>query len=495
MPSRIPAPGILGFALLLLMLQFASGTDHLFAYLIFVVVLLSGWVFNLLGGLTTVSGVAVTAMVLKFVILSQIAKLIVWQPADHNLEVPQITAGVFAVGLLGICLAAWLAAKAGIRRYLFHHPMEMPWLRSMAIVVFGVGLLATVGSIALGGGEEGGLRVGGIAGVLRQFSFCLGFSVVVTTACVVLESQGQRCLGWFNGLPLLFSFLSGLLYASKQGMFEPFLYLLMTLWAFGFRLRPRHLVAGGCISLIAVMLLYPFAQQARNEVRGLGFKQTVMEMTSLLRRDFGSWEGYAELRDREEASGDDFKDYRYFDVSSSFLERLSLIKMVDLLVSATLRNGPGGSETVTHGFKMLLPRFLYPQKPVWNTGQILGHRAGMLADDDESTQISFGFIADAFGAYGWAGAFWIPFCIALAFFLMFRALLGPVAGNVWSVFFATQFQHSFTEATIASMVLEILYRPMIYLVIHLGLLGLLKVWELSRQDRHFRREQGRESWS
>jgi hypothetical protein len=118
---------------------------------------------------------------------------------------------------------------------------------------------------------------------------------------------------------------------------------------------------------------------------------------------------------------------------------------------------------------MMVPLAIYPQKPVWNTGQLLAHKAGMLAEDDESTQVSFGFIANSFSAFGWWGAFAIPFLLCLGFFLVYKYLLGSLHQSIWGIFFVAQLQHAFTEATIASMTLMVLYAPLAYVVLNLGL--------------------------
>jgi hypothetical protein len=272
----------------------------------------------------------------------------------------------------------------------------------------------------------------------------------------------------FNAVPFFVSFVFGVLYASKEGMFAPFLYLALAACAFKFTIRGVHLILFLGVALVATFIFYPFGQLARNEVRGFGFKDTIKESGRFMAGHFGSLDGFQEMLSAEANAPPEQDYYNYYRKPLGLLERMSLIKMADLLTAATLREGTSGWETVTHGFKMMVPRAIYPQKPVWNTGEILAQKVGMLAEDDESTQVSFGFIADAFSAFGWWGAVIIPFLLCLGFFLVYKYLLGALRQSIWGIFFAAQLQHAFTEATIASMTLTILYTPLMYVALHLA---------------------------
>src|SRR5260370_36513530 len=64
-PSRIRLDLLIGGAVLLLFLQLASGTQQVYAELVFLFIVLSGVTVNLLGGLSTLGGFCVAAMSLK----------------------------------------------------------------------------------------------------------------------------------------------------------------------------------------------------------------------------------------------------------------------------------------------------------------------------------------------------------------------------------------------------------------------------------------------
>src|SRR5262245_9978532 len=99
LPARIRLDYVVGGALALLVFQLVSGTLQLYAELIFLFIVLSGVTVNLLGGFKSLSGVVVAFLSLKFVIISQIVKVFLWEPGDSRLEVPLETASILLLGM------------------------------------------------------------------------------------------------------------------------------------------------------------------------------------------------------------------------------------------------------------------------------------------------------------------------------------------------------------------------------------------------------------
>jgi hypothetical protein len=277
--------------------------------------------------------------------------------------------------------------------------------------------------------------------------------------------------GWTNGLPTALFFMLGILSASKQGMFEPFLLVILTAIAFRFRFSLVHLGVAGFLAIFAVGVLFPFAQVARSFTRGYGLADTVTATAEFASKHFSSLEGFSQLHEQYDDAADRAELTQYYERKIGLLERVSLIKMVDLLVFATDIQGESEWETIAHGFKMVMPRFLYPDKPAINTGTFLGKKAGVISDDDWGTQISFGFIADAYSAFGWLGVALIPGIVTGCFGLLFGWLVGSLERNVWCIYLFAEFQHFFAEQTISAMTLTVLRRPIwlvaIYVLIRL----------------------------
>lgn len=453
---------LFGFGLVLLIAQFATGTPLAFALLVFAGLVAAGLTVAVLGGVTTLPGFCVAMLALKFLVVSQVSKTVLFEPATSNLSYPMTTIGALVIGMFGLLLAAWCTRLIGVRRVIIEGERDVDKLHAAAIVSLSIGLFSYLVVKLFAGGEGGGIRVGGVFGILRQLSFFLGLSIALGTACTIVRSGGTRLFSWLNAIPFSVQFLMGFVDAGRMKMIEPVVLLLLTALAFGYRFRPRH----GLAALVAVafgyFFLIPFGHVARSETRDPDFERNIASTMEFLERHFVSREGWKQFYNQYDESLADLGN-SYFDEPNGLLDRLSLIKPMDMLVAGTVEEGESGWETVSHGFKMLPPRKLYPQKPPIGTGTILGHRAGVLDESDNGTQVSFGFIADSFSSFGWLGVAVIPCLIGLGFFLVYGSLVGPLRDNVWCVSMMAHFQHYFAENSIAAMILTIFQQSIVFL--------------------------------
>lgn len=455
--------GVLGASFAFLLLVLAGGATAMFALLAFIAVLSLGMAFVIQGGWRTLNGVCVAMLALKFLLVSQLAKVALGEPGDRNLEQPLVTMGVLAVGSAALLIAAGVAQWVALRQPVMGPEWSEDKLRTAALLAL---LIGTGSYLVLK--VAGGVRVGGVFGVLKQFLFLQGLAVALGTAWTVVHSRGRRLFSWLNGLPFGVQFAAGFIDAGRMHMIEPVLIVLLTAVAYGFRFRVMHFLSGLLAVLLAYFFLIPFGHLARTETRHETFSANLVATGAFLYENFSSGSGWRKFYTEYDESLEDLGN-SYFDVPHGLLDRLSLIKPMDLLVTATLREGESGWETVTHGLEMLPPRILYPRKPAIGTGSLLGQKAGVLTDEDEGTQITFGFMADAFSSFGWAGVAIISFVIGLGFFTVYGKLVGPLAGNVWCVCLMAHFQHYFAENNIAAMVLTIAQQSLVFLAAYYGL--------------------------
>jgi hypothetical protein len=474
----------LGFAVALFALQVASGTNPLFAELVFIFTLLLAFTVNLLGGLHTVAGFCVAVFGLKTVVVSQVGKVAYWEPAHLELAEPVTTLLVLVCGLAGITVAGVLTRSFTVKRPVLTAFQDEPTLRVAAWLTCGIGLMSLLGMIAMGA-EDGMIRVGGVAGILRQLSFTMKLAVVFSTAHTLVRSGGRQAFGRLNCAAMGAMFLFGLLTAGKQMMFEPPLLFAVTAVAFGYTFRPVHFAALLALGVLAQAVLFPFAQVARNFVRGYGLVQSVELTAGFIGALARTGQPLAQLHAAIEVDENSSQEgLTYFHGENRMLERFSMVKAVDILVTETLRDGISGWETISHGFRMLVPRILNPSKPAINTGNFLGHKAKMLGDNDEGTQVSFGFIADSFSAFKWWGAFLVPCVLLTAFILVYRTLTGPLERNVWCAFLMCDFQHSFTEHPIASMLISLVLAPLVYYALS-QLIRVTETWLRKQRPFYF----------
>jgi hypothetical protein len=461
---------------MLFVLQLLTGTNLDYALLAFGFTFFTAMAVNSAGGPLTVSGFGIAMLGLKIVIISQWAKVFFGQPGDSYLDVPVLTIGVLTVGMISIWLGG-LTVGPLIGQKKILKPMErIDLLLGLSIVVYVLGLFSYLYVMFHGFDQmSGDVSVGGFVGVLRQLGFIYPISTISAIAYTIIASGHKRSIGIWAAIPLATQFLFGILSTSKQMMFEPFLIYLLTCLAFGYKFRVRHMVLVSLIFIIMITILFPFAQLGRAFTRDNDPRQNLM-LTNLFIKDiFLNQENLEEVETFMEDAAYKKQRFLYYGRDMGLLDRMSLIEQNDELIRAVGEQGFSGWHTVIHGFKMLPPRLLYPDKPVYNTANYFGHKTETLGDEDFSTQISMGIIAEAYDAFGWVGVIVIPYLAMATFILLFNTLSGTLERNIWAVFLIGIFQHNLVEATVSSITLYIFQFPILLLVTYFVLIKTVNV--------------------
>lgn len=456
LPTRFNLTIPVAAAIVLFIGQLISGTSFVFSALIFMYILYLLLSVNNLGGMTTLSGFCIVMMGIKIVVISQIAKLLFWQPADRFLEVPEITAGVLFAGTLSIFAATWVARRIRFRNELMQPVIEAKALKKIWVASYIFSLITYVSVQVYGTDETTNLvSVDGIVGFLRQFTFIYPLPVISATAYTILSSDRRHSLGWMAVLSILTETGEGILATSKIAISEPIVMYLLTCIAFRFPFKWRHLSGAAIAFILLVFFFYPLSQVGRGYARTADFSYNVSALMEVTSRGVDEWQ--KELDNTTEA----YTQFQYYGKDMAVLDRFSLIEQVDELVAATLATGPTGWLTIEHGFKLMIPHFLYPDKPLYNSANFLGHRIGILSEGNDTTQISFGLTAEAFSAFEWVGVIIIPFILNLLFFIVYKKIVGPIFYNIWAIWLIGIFQHAFVETTIATMLSYLIRFPLL----------------------------------
>ena len=160
------------------------------------------------------------------------------------------------------------------------------------------------------------------------------------------------------------------------------------------------------------------------------FEENVRRASDLALDIVGNPLKYHDLEANKEKKEKVYTDFNYYSHSEATLGRYTLLPVADGVVDAALNLGTTGMYTITPGFEMSLPRFLYPDKPFANMGNFLAHREpGLLPNKrDVTTGITVGFFADAFTSFGWLGVSLIPCLIMFFFQAIYSCLIG---GRIW----------------------------------------------------------------
>lgn len=465
--SRVSRPlYLLGAALLLLVLQLLSGTGAVYASLVFALLVATYTAVCWAGGLETLFGIAIFYLLLQHVLISQIAQVLFWEPADAPLRRPIETMGVYAVGMASLAVGVRLAnlfRRRNVPLFVAEtRPSRLLWMSILCTIFSTVLFLAThtVGTDS----KTGGAIQGGVLGPLKQISLLGPLAIASGTAYMIKVSGGRRSFGLVNGIPIFVHIAAAILGANREASVNPVIIYALTCIAFRYRFQSKHyglLLIG---AYIANFIIFPYALIARNFVRNGSFEENVSRSADMMMEIIQNpFEYHNQVNNLAARKSRTLSQFDYYSHSSPTLDRYTVISWTDAIVDATINHGETGWETITPGFQASLPRFLNPDKPFVQTGNFLAHREpGLMPNKkDHTTGITLGFFADAFSSFGWLGISVIPCLIILCVMTIYRLLIDVrIWGNVLMLSLVTQITWSFSEATVADMIMLCLVGPL-----------------------------------
>ena len=457
--------------LLLLTLQLLSGTQIAFALLVSVFCLLTYLSVMACGGLGTLTGIAIFYMACQHILVSQMAKLYFWQPADTNLVRPLETLLVYDIGMFGLFLGCLLSGRVAARRKrpVFDKvtdPQRLMWLAyvSTAIAIFSTAYSGTQTFDA----TTGEINLGGIHGLLHSISYLAPLSVAAGTAYMIVSSHGKRSLGGINGIAIAVFFLFGVIGAGRQMMTTCIVIYFVTCFFFRFKFRLVHFAVLIVGAYIVQFILFPYSLYARGYTHTANFEQNMKRSGELLLDVIGNPVKYQQKA--ATAKGISLARHMYYGVGNivpfGTLDRYSVIMTTDGIVEGTLDNGTIGMKTISPGFEMMVPRIFSPEKVAVNPNTLAHRTVGLVGRKDFTTGITTGFISDAFSSYSWIGGFGIPFLISLLLFSAYRLMfVGSLWYNVYSISLIYYMSWQFSELGIGAQIVLILQGSLVTLIV------------------------------
>ncbi len=443
-PDHIKAKHLIFFATTLLVLQLASGTHPLFATCIFFYTLLAGTAFNFGGGLYTYTGSFIAFQSLEVVLISQVAKLILWQPADSNLQTPLHTAGIYVAGMAAECAAVIVCSKYRRKEPIFDSRKDESRMMEMSIAGSMLGIVASFLLFTLGLQSEGGIKQASIWGYLNQLQYFLPLGIMLGTAYLIRASDGKRSARWWTVMPIVYMSLQGVALNSKQGIFQPvFTWLLVCLV---YRYKFSKLQIAGIIAYVifGAYIIFPVVQYSRAYVREGNLIQRAQLVYQFTTQNglIAIREAYINDEELESESADEHYFF-YYGRDMQLLDRFSLIETEDAVVRYAERVGSYGLEPFADEAISIVPRFMLPNKDDYlhiSMANVLGRATGMLGPEDEQTFISFSMFATTYFLAGWGGVTALIFAVMAITFTVIDSFYGdarksyyallPIVGNI-----------------------------------------------------------------
>jgi hypothetical protein len=422
-----------------------------------------GFLAVLEANVTTALGILNLLLVGRFLLGAYVTKnLLMGESITARMSAPEETAAVMLLGFAGV----WAGTAAVCRNVRslpqFRVRVDPRNLLVLSLVFFIVGGISSI-AVRIVGADD---AVGGVWGIAKSIAPMR----ILALPALMLYLWSTDSRRWLTH-PMVLScalllLVLGVLSSSKQNMAEPLvIYFLMAVARYGW----RHPVAWMSIPLtIAIFqfFIFPIGQYARQA----GAEHKNAREAAIATADI-TW-GYltdsayrAYIQRFVTGSDRTEKPLSYLGEDIGAYGRLAMIGEADRLVSATKMYGYTGWETIRDALLLQVPYFLYPNKPQLGTNNFLGRYTGDLRPEDMSTQVSYGFMANAYNVSGFATVF--PLSVITSFFVLgLLALMasGPVYANPWSFAAVIGAHQSYVEASFSGQ-FSVFHAPILAVVV------------------------------
>ncbi len=411
---------IIGLILFLAVGEVASGTALPFVATMSVAMLAICVTYNMLGGLGTIGGILFAAFAVYTLVLSQFAKVFIFEAADLNLRAPQLTIAVYAVFFLslmvGVFLFAWI-------RLDLPKPLE-PSTETHSEVMYAVSLvLGLAGTTYM---VNFSLAHPDMAtslghGVARAFSALLPLSLVIAVDARIRRTEGRYCFGWAAFWPAAAIQLFGFAAGSRTGYVLPPFIIFVTAYFRGFRFRLRHYAVAAAMTAVLFLFVSPWYLWTRGFRDQPNLWREIATMSRLAAAAPQHWEQATEsigasMQTSHARAGD------YFRKPGTYtLNRLTLIPD-DGAVIAACSHYHWGPATVEIDVANSIPHFLMPKKPDRDGTWYRASVGGLQSSYQPTSYVTTSTIADAWGGFGWAGVIAVPLLLLPLAFIVYDSM-------------------------------------------------------------------------
>ncbi len=431
-PERIPFVFIFSFAVILCGIQLVQGTGGAFSLCCFLFILVAGIAFNLAGGFSRPSGSYVFFFATLSLIVGLCWKAILGEPADYHVENPMLGISVYLSTMCSMCLAVLISRRFATRRAILRDMVTESKMQTATVGCLITGFLLF--SIAVFFPEINGS--GTVLSAISQVNQFFPLAIVLGTIHTIRRSGGTRSANLPVLLSIFFSLGLGIFGFSKQGMIVPLVCWLMAAASQRYRVSKTQIAFGLFTTFFIFHYLVPYSQYGRN-LRQDTFSGNLYVVVSLL-SDLGN------VREQYLENSDDAEQtlfYGYYERPQGFFDRLQAFSMDSALIDNKHQMGFVGILPIIQAFENYVPHFLWRDKPAVNYGNTYAHDIGLLADEDNTTGVSFSPAAESYVLAGWMSVFFVAPIILAMLFTVFDSLCGDVRETPWGLIVIVIFAH------------------------------------------------------
>jgi hypothetical protein len=476
---------------LYLVAQIATGTDLIFSFTISVAIFAGLLAVPVGGGLRSAFGALNALLIFSFLLLGVAAKVVTLQRSDSILLAPRDTAFVMAIGFAGLLVGTWIQKQVPLPFSSLMPSVSDPRmylaLSIVTLVLGSAGFFIGLGP-ELSGQET---QTGGILGVARAFSGFSQYSVFFA----LYYAWGSRSKRFLSHRLVLFILLLevgiGIVSTSKERISAPIaFFILMGFLRYGFRDKRVWTIAVAAATLYA-LVIYPYAQYVRHSGGREGDLSSRAAVMGDVLGGIMTDDSFRSSVDAEIAASKE--NYLHFKALAPF-DRFAMVGLADTLVAGTNESEFTGWETITWGFKLMIPSFIYPDKPIYPASNFLAHIAHEVSDEDYTTQVSYGIMANFYNAFSFPGVFFGTAVFMGGFYYLVRMGFGnplyqrqPAGTTAWFVLIIAHYHHMLVESSVSGLMPSLLL-PLDVFSLWIAAKGLIIAHDVfsKRRPRHLR---------
>jgi hypothetical protein len=385
------------------------------------------------------------------VTIAAVVKLLIAQPLEENLLVPNTTFAIETIYFLALVAAFYVVRFIHLPKLMQGRILDPDLLRNIAIsttiVSIGVSLISASQSAELA--QQAGDAAAGsapLAVAVRGFG-TLG--LVCAAARAVLMSNRLRLLDPLSFSILALDVIAGLSSNSREGVVGPIVTVVIAGLAFGYRPKVSTTIAAVVFAVLFVTYISPALILTRDKRDVLGpVERTAyaLDVIGDLILDTPRAQEYRGLM----ALNEDTRFGRYFGAYNTVADRIALVQTVDLVAGGIQESDNLNYADLPNVFQTLLPEnvfawFGYERPAVLPVGDLVAWAAGISP---------FGFVsflsvpesAEAYAvgglpAVGYRTLVVYAFCFAI--FYLFGGV--DMRLNVFTITLFLMFYHSASE--------------------------------------------------
>jgi hypothetical protein len=380
-PFKIPASLLFVTITLLAIGEIAAGTDLFFVAAMAATLLCIGITYNILGGVSTIGGIAFAGFASCTIVISQFAKVLFLEAADKTLESPDLTIKVYFVFFFCAMIGVFVYGRLRIR---VPRPLEAMTVTQANLqywISLAVGLAASLVyetyELSLNPAE----RATTAHSVGLAFSTLLLFSIVLAVQGRIRSTDGRHSFGIKVFIPWIATVFFGFIETSRGHIVISSVIYAFTCHLSGYKFRGKHYLATVLGVAVFVYAISPFEIYSRGAMRQLEFRERLYEGLHLA-LTLPNWTIVREASGAGIQSG---SREEYYEGPGTFvLSRLSAIRADSNMINACAGGFHYGFTALKMDLLRNLPRFIYKDKPDTDGAAYTGRVTGVNSDEVEN---------------------------------------------------------------------------------------------------------------